>query len=112
MYVQQDFDPIEPGETDVFTIEFTADLAVGQSLVSSSWTCAVDNTITGKTVDATPSARIAGSSTITSIGNRWFANQTFTGMVDGNTYILQATVTTSDGRTLQRYSHVLCLAAT
>lgn len=111
MYLGQDYDPIEPGETDIFTIEFSEELAPGITISAPVWTCAVASTLTGFTADPTPANRLAGLANVTAYGGRTFTNQAFTGMIAGNNYILQATVTTSDGRTLQRYSHVLCIAA-
>lgn len=116
MYVGKDYDPIEAGETDVFSLEFTDDLKSGRTIGAPVWSCIVIRTDVGATPDNSPSARIDGVATIsTSIkpisgALRTFANQKVNGMIAGNLYALQATVTTSDGCTLQRYSRVYCQA--
>lgn len=115
MYVGRDFDPIEAGETDVFSFEFTEDLLNGRTLNTPVWTCTVVRTDPGATVDPTPGARIDGGSTITtgtkpiSGALRTFVNQKVSGMVAGNLYALQAQVNTSDNCVLQRYSRVYCV---
>ena len=63
MYAGKDWDNIEAGETDVFTIEFTQDLQNGRTISSPVFTCTVVQTDTGATVDPTPSARISGGAT-------------------------------------------------
>jgi len=114
MYVGRDFDNIEPGETDVFSIEFTDDLLNGRTINTPTWQCSVIRTDPGATVDPTPSSRVDGPSSITTATKpvtgalRTFVNQKMTGMIAGNLYALQATVLTSDGCTLQRYSKVYC----
>jgi hypothetical protein len=109
MYVGQDYDDIEPGETDVFSLDFTSALVSGQTIAESTWTCNVANTSAGAAPDPSPSSRVSGAAAIVQSGT--MTSQVITGMFDGNKYILQATVTTSDGRVLQRYSHVMCRAA-
>jgi hypothetical protein len=111
MYVGQDFDPIEPGEVDAFTLDFTADVGVGNTILNATWTCSVQSTLIGSTVDAVPQSRVYGAATVNNQGGKNYTSQVLTSMVDGNNYIVQATVQTSDGRLLQRYSHVLCRVA-
>lgn len=116
MYVGRDFDPIEPNETDVFTFEFTADLAPGVTISSPVWSCAVANTDAGATLDEDPASRLQGAPNVTVAadpiggGVRSFANQKVAGMLDGNVYLLEAVVATSDGRTLALHAHVRCKA--
>ena len=115
MYVGQDFDPMQPGETDRFSIEFTDDLKTGQTLSTAVWTCTLLTTLAGSTPDPSPQDRLLGAAsfiTATLYGTtRTVTTQMIQNMIDGNKYLLQATVTTSDGRTLQRYSHVVCRGA-
>lgn len=116
MYVGRDFDPIQAGETDIFTLEFTSDLQNGATIGQPTFACTVIRTDPGATPDNSPSARIDGVATVSTAFRpisgalRTFANQKVMGMVAGNLYALQATVSTSDGRTLQRYSRVYCTA--
>jgi hypothetical protein len=115
MYVGSDFDPIEPGETDTFTLEFTSRLAAGEQVTSSSWAATVVNTDPGATVDTSASSRVDGSATTTTqsdpvLGTRTFSNQNVGGCLAGNNYRLEATAITSNGRTLKLWSHVYCQA--
>jgi hypothetical protein len=113
----KNFDPIEPGETDVFSIEFTQDLLNGRTALTPVFQCTVVSTDTGATPDATPSARLIGVANLSYSVNpvdqslRTFANQKFSGFVVGNTYAINATISTNDGCTVQRYSRVYCAIA-
>jgi hypothetical protein len=111
-----DFDPIDPGETDVFTIEFTADLLNGRRASNPVFTCSVLRTDIGAAPDTSPSSRIYKTALISTMARpvpapcRTFANQRLGGFVSGNLYSIVATVTTSDGCTVQRTSRVYCRA--
>lgn len=102
------FTPIEPGERDVFTFDFTVDLN-GAAISSTSWTCAMAAQQSGNAVDPTPTARILGSPQIDGLLSKALIGT----MIDGVNYVLQATVITNEtpARTLQLYQHVLCRAA-
>lgn len=110
----QNFDPIEPTETDVFTIEFTQDLQNGRSASNPVFQCKVLSTDAGSQPDGNPSGRIMGFPNLSTSLNpvdqslRTFANQKFGGFVNGNTYSINASVTTSDCCTVQRFSRVYC----
>jgi hypothetical protein len=119
MEIIRDFDPIDTSETDAFYLEFTGDLPAGVLIPTPPvFSCTVISTEPGCTVDASPATRLKGlASVAVSIvpvspvypnGARTFATQLVGTMVEGNRYRLTATVTTSDGRTLSLYSHVLC----
>jgi hypothetical protein len=110
MYAGRDFDNIEPGEIDIFTIEFTADLPSGRTISIPVFSCTLLETDDGATVDSSPGSRIYGSASITTSSGRTFANQKVQGMIAGNKYALEATVSTNDGCVLKRYSRVYCTA--
>lgn len=115
MYAGIDFDPIQPGESDIFSFEFTDDLPPGRTINEPTFQCSVVRTDPGATVDGSPQSRILGSAAISAITSqatgqtRTFANQLCGGFIKGNLYALQATVLTSDDGTLKRYSRTYCL---
>lgn len=112
-----DFDNIEPGETDIFTIEFSDDLIGGREVSGTSFTCSVLATDPLATIDINPSSRILGASNTSTLPNpvdgslRTFANQKFGGFILGNKYSINAVMTTADGSVLERYSRVYCAQA-
>lgn len=112
------FDNIDPGEIDVFTIEFTEDLLSGRVAVNPTFNCYTINTDPGATVDSSPSSRLIGLSNISyrsfaiSGAPRTFVNQRIGNMVAGNLYSLVATLKTSDNSVLQRYAKVYCKSPT
>lgn len=116
--VTPDFDLIEPGEADVFTFDISHELAPDETVSSSAWECALAGALDGATADGSPANRISGLSNVTSrtypSGKvRTFTNQMVSGMLAGNYYYLRATLTIAPaGRTIQRYSRVLCQGET
>jgi hypothetical protein len=116
------FDPIEVGEVDNFAFDFTPDVG-SAAIVATSWTCVLAPFQTG--VDETPQSRILSSNPGSIIQVRSPIDgslQTRTGFFSiaaiggmpasaiGSNYILEATVTLSDGRVLKLNSTVLCSA--
>ncbi len=117
------FDPIEVGETDNFAFDFTADIGAA-TMVSTSWTCALAPYQTA--TDPSAQSRVIGTpsvqtmiqlrsplnvSLIARIG--FFSVASIGGMPPsaiGGTYLLEATVVLSDGRTLKLNSTVECVA--
>ena len=85
MYAGFDFDSIEPGEVDVFSMEFTNQLQYGNTIASAAWTCSVEQTIPGATPDLAPASRINGPAGVVTFGPRSFTSQTVSGMIDGTT---------------------------
>ena len=73
----QDFSPKNPADADVFTFDYAADMAPGDTMLGSTWAVFVE---TG--VDPTPSVMISGSAA--SIGTT--ANQLMIGGVSGVYY--------------------------
>lgn len=85
------FEPKLNAETVTETFDFSSRLAVSETLSTAS----VAATVYSGT-DASPSAVISGSATIS--GTQ--VTQKVTGGIEGNVYILACTVTTSAGQTL------------
>lgn len=102
MDVGRNFDPIDPGEVDLFGMDFVKDLADNETIVSSTWECRVAD---GSAVaDALASSRIIGDPVVQ--GTATF--QTVSNCVAGVTYVLLATVVTSIGLTKSLWAHVEC----
>jgi hypothetical protein len=100
-YVGNDFDSIDPGEQDIFAIDFSQRLSAGETLQSGGvWTCDI---IFG--TDDSPGAHLIGGASLSG----GVTSQMVGAMLQNCKYRLTATVTTSTGRTLQAYSHVQCL---
>ena len=97
MYVGNDYDQSEPGENEIYTLDFVRDMLAGETLSGATWTCvAVSGT------DASASTRISGSATVSGTQT----SQRCTGFLDGVKYRLEATVTTSLSNTKKLWSHV------
>jgi hypothetical protein len=114
------FDPIEVGEIDNFAFDFTGDVG-SASIVATSWTCTLAPFQTA--TDPTPQARVLMASPQSMIQLRsprggslhtitgYFSVATIGGMpasAAGATYVLEATVTLSDGRVLRLNATILC----
>ena len=118
------FSAINPGEIDQFALDFTVEIgaATFAQLNPTSWTCTLAPF--QAVSDATPQSHILSVATQTAIQVR---DQTdtvltktgffsvaliggFTAAMVGGTYVLEATLNTSDGRTLTLSSTVLCAA--
>lgn len=114
------FDPIEVGEYDYFAFDFTADVGAA-TIVATSWTCqlspfgaASDPVPASRVVSAAPQSQIALRSPVDGTLSQqagFFSVALVGGMPQsaaGGTYVLEATVTLSDGRTLKLNATVLC----
>jgi hypothetical protein len=118
MYVGQDWGDLEPVETnEVFSLEFTKNLASGETLVSAAWSLTAIKQERGQAPDASAASRRIGNPTITSEldpqtgATRIFVNQAIGGCLDGNKYLGEAIAVTSTGRTPALHSHFWCRAA-
>jgi hypothetical protein len=114
------FDPIEVGEYDYFAFDFTADIGAA-TIVATSWTCQLSAFAAAS--DPSPAARIVSAAVQSQIAlrspldgslttrNGFFSVALVGGMpasAAGGTYVLEATATLSDGRTLKLNATVSC----
>jgi hypothetical protein len=117
------FDPIEVGEIDNFAFDFTADVGAA-TIASTSWTCTMAPYQTA--IDPSPQSRVLSTAVATMVQVRPPLSgslQTKSGFFSvasignmpasavGGTYIVEATVVLSDGRTLKLNSTVLCASS-
>jgi hypothetical protein len=120
MRLAEAFDPIEVGEIDNFAFDFTGDVG-SASIAATSWTCTLAPFQTA--IDPSPQSRVLVASPQSVIQLRsprdgslrtvtgYFSVAMIGGMptsAAGATYILEATVTLSDGRVLRLNSTVQC----
>jgi len=99
MFVGKDWDPSDPGENELYTLDFVNDLAANEAMTSATWTCAA---VTGS--DPSAASRISGPASVSGKTT----SQRVTGLLAGVRYRLQAIATTTFGNTVSLYSHVTC----
>lgn len=99
-----DFANILPGETVTCSFDMSNELGVGETITSVTFSLTVPIYSVG--VDASPSSHLHGSPSFTGA----VVSQQLSGCVVGVTYVLTATVNTSAGQILQRYSDITCAA--
>lgn len=100
MYVGRDFDPANPTETEIYSLDFVNELADLETLSSIS---AVTLTVFQGT-DATPSSHLSGSASISGTT----VSQRLATLTSGVTYTLAITVITSLSNTITLFSRVAC----
>jgi NADPH:quinone reductase-like Zn-dependent oxidoreductase len=88
-----DFDPAEPGSVHDYPIDFGPYIPLSGSITTVVWATTVRHVASGFTLDPTPSALVHGAASI--IGSATI--QRLSGFVAGNTYLVTATATMSDG---------------
>jgi hypothetical protein len=98
MYVGRDFDPADPGESQVFGFDWVNDLAVGDSIVG-----VLANISVQSGTDASPSSRLVSTPFILSPTQ---AVQRVANVLPGVNYTLQLIATTAQGDTLSLFSHI------
>ena len=86
------FSPKAPGDSRIFSMDFTKRLGSGETITGVTWASQVQN---GS--DPSPSAMISGSPDLTGAP---LVKQRLIGGVAGTIYIITATVTTNLGNTL------------
>lgn len=100
------FGPIAPAPAaDTFVFDFTIQIGVSGVITASAWLCSVD-----------PASLVDDvNSTLRILGPPSFSNTKTTAllgnMIDGCQYLLQATVTLSDGRVLTDSAGLKCTSA-
>ncbi len=102
MYVRSEFLPADPEENEVYTFDFSKDLATGEVITDATWTCTVAADSAG--TDDTPQSRLL----LLPQNTDTTTMQRVAYMLSGVKYVLQAVVTTSDGNTISDWSHVQC----
>jgi hypothetical protein len=103
MYVGRDFDPCDPGESEVYTFDFIKDIQKGDAVVSAVWTCEVAEISEGN--DDAAAAMIDGLPTVS--GTK--TSQRVTGPKAGVVYALQAMATTRNGDHVSLWGHLPCM---
>lgn len=99
MYIGSDFSPASPGESELYTLDFSNDLATNESINTAVWSLSA---IEG--VDADAAVRLAGAASVTIKTT----SQRIAGLQAGVKYLMQASVATTFGNTKVLYSHVAC----
>lgn len=99
MYVGRDWDPLDVGEGDIFTLDFVRDLAAGETIASASFSAVA---LLG--VDPAPNSRLMGRAAF--FGTK--VSQMFTGALAGEKYRLIATVATNLRPAVKLWSHFPC----
>lgn len=101
-YAGSDFPMADLGEIITYFFDFTFALAVGETIVGASWTCATasDSVL----ADSFASSRIIGPPSIT--GN--IVGQRFAGYLPGVKYLVEATAATSFKNNITCWSHFYC----
>ena len=120
MRLPTSFSPIEVGEIDNFAFDFTPEVG-SASILSTSWRCHIAPFQSA--TDETPQARILGATVEQAVQLRspldgsprtkigFFSVASVGGFpmsASGATYILEATISLSDGRVLSLSSTVQC----
>ena len=103
MYCGRDFDPSDPGESEMYTFDFVKDMQKGDTIASVVWTCEVAEISEGTDEDA--ATRIDGLPTTS--GTK--TSQRVTNLTAGVTYALRAVVTTGFGDDVSLWGHVECM---
>jgi hypothetical protein len=94
-----DFDPIDPGESEILGFDFADVLATGETPSSTSW--AIQTSVG---TDSSASSRLIGSASV--VGT--ISQQRVGNCLAGVKYTLVASVVTSAGNTLSLWSHLAC----
>jgi hypothetical protein len=97
------FDPIRPGDVDVFAYDFVDELGNLGTITSAVWECALSVRSTEQDPDA--ASRILTDASWDDTRTSVKAGE----MLDGCIYVLTATVTTTDDRLLSYSADVLCM---
>ena len=80
MYAGKDFNNADPGETDVYSLDFTNDLHEDETVVSAAWTC---EAVVG--TDASASSRLSGAPVYAdnAAGVQTITSHTVAGLLEG-----------------------------
>jgi hypothetical protein len=101
MYVGRNFQTSDPGESELYGLDFANDLGPGETIIGVTWYCE-----TARGADPSPASHLEGPSTI----GGTVVSQRISGLLAGVNYRLRALVTTSAGNSIDLYSYVACVA--
>ncbi len=102
MYAGRNFDPVDPGESEIYTFDFVKDMQAADAITDAEWFCEVAEISENDDEDA--ATYVTGSATYGTTKT----SQRFEGFKAGVTYALQAKVTTQNGDTVSLWAHVEC----
>lgn len=100
MFVGRDYDVADAGESQVYGIDFRNDMSASDTIVSVIFELTV-----ASGTDPSPSSRLDGGPTIYS---RTVVLQRVSDLISGVTYIIKATVQTSQDNTIVLWSRIPC----
>lgn len=106
MKVRHDFDPADPGESELYAFDYTPELAALDYLTAATFGLDV---LSG--VDASVATRIVGSATVaakTGSTRAVLAVQRLTGLQAGVRYRVRCVATTFLGNSVSLYANVTC----
>lgn len=101
MHTGRDYDPSDPGENEVYAIDFVNDLPTGSTIAGATVALTVQ---TGS--DPSPSSHLIGGYFV--VGT--VVSQQISGLLAGNVYTLQIVITTSGGGSISLWAHIPCEA--
>lgn len=104
--LSSNFPTTEPGANGIYSVDFARQVPAGATLAAAVWALAVEWTLPGSTVDATPSSRLVGSPSISGT----ISSQRIAGCVAGNDYLVTVTGTMSDAEIVQLWTTLPCRA--
>lgn len=105
-----DFSPVDTNETVTLTFDFGPWLASGVTVGSPAMTCQVYSGTDGSASSRLSGSASTGASPSTGAATAAVLQKFGNAPVAGVTYRLDATVTTSDGQTLNLYAHITAQA--
>lgn len=103
MYVGRDFDPIDTGEEEVFTLDFSRDVNPEQTIADAVVEIEVAAISEGE--DETPGERLLGARVITG----YKVSQKIGTCIGGVIYCVTMRATTSTGEKVSLWAHVECM---
>lgn len=97
-----DFDPMDPGETEILNFDFSNQLAPGETLASASWEITVASI--SPVSDPSPASRLNGPAMVRQGGT--IVYQKVSGPQAGVIYSMRALTATSQGNSLSLWAHL------
>lgn len=104
--LEADFDPTEPASVGDYTIDFGPNVPTGVAISSVAWGLTVRFVAPGYDLDPAPEDRLPGPATISDSATI----QRIQDLYAGNTYLVTATATLSDGEIVILWCTLPCVA--